>query len=67
MMDDSYTDIGHGFNALLARWRTFENEHDLVHPDRGDCGGIGACSMMAHAHDLKVQMFDALEKWRTKS
>lgn len=55
---------GATFDALADRWAAFELEHDQVHPDRGDCGGVGACEMMARAFDLREAMRDALEQWR---
>lgn len=55
---------GPEFDALAYLWAAFEREHDQVHPDRGECGGIGACELMAHAHDLMSNMEDALTAWR---
>lgn len=58
---------GRKFDELADRWAAFEAEHDLVHPNRSDCGGVGGCSMMRHAHDLETQMNDALDEWRVRS
>ena len=55
---------GAEFDRLAEVWATLENEHDKQHPDRGQCGGVGVCSMMAAAHDLEVAMIDALGEWR---
>jgi len=55
---------GAAFDTLADRWAWNEAEHDLVHPDRGECGGVGACEMMAHAFDLREAMRDRLEAWR---
>ncbi|MGI5223587.1 hypothetical protein [Actinoallomurus sp. CA-142502] len=52
------------FDRLADRWRAIEDEHDQIHPDRDDCGGVGACVMMRAAHDLETRMQDALESWR---
>jgi hypothetical protein len=54
------------FDALADRWAALEAEHDLVHPDRDHCGGVGSCSMMLRAHQLETEMTDALERWRTE-
>jgi hypothetical protein len=58
------TRYGGTFDALADRWAVLEAEHDKQHPDRGECGGVGACSMMAAAYDLRTQMIDELEEWR---
>jgi hypothetical protein len=55
---------GSDFDRLADRWRALEYEHDQVHPDRNDCGGVGGCSMMRAAHDLKTQMGEQLATWR---
>lgn len=55
---------GPQFDQLADRWKALEYEHDQMHPDRGDCGGVGGCSMMFAAHDLETQMNDQMENWR---
>jgi hypothetical protein len=57
---------GAQFDALADRWAALEAEHDQVHPERSECGGVGACSMMYRAHELETEMTDALEEWRTR-
>lgn len=58
---------GAQFDAKAETWRVIENEHDREHPDRGECGGVGACSMMFAAHVLAEEMLDALVKWRKQT
>jgi hypothetical protein len=58
------TAYGSEFDKLAARWAVIENAHDETHPDRGECGGVGACSMMLTANRLEQQMIEALEQWR---
>lgn len=55
---------GAEFDRLVERWRTIEDVHDEQHPDRGECGGVGACSMMYAANDLQRKMMEQLEAWR---
>jgi hypothetical protein len=55
---------GSQFDRLAERWSVLENEHDKQHPDRSECGGIGACSMMYAAHMIETEMMDALVVWR---
>jgi hypothetical protein len=55
---------GREFDEYAERWANLEGEHDLIHPNRSDCGGVGGCSMMRAAHDLKTNMIDALEARR---
>jgi hypothetical protein len=57
---------GAEFDRKAERWATLENEHDRQHPDRGECGGVGACSMMYAANVLEDEMVEALAEWRTK-
>jgi hypothetical protein len=56
---------GQGFDNLAERWKHNENEHDRMHPDRGQCGGVGGCPMMREAVDLEHRMVEQLEEWRT--
>jgi hypothetical protein len=35
--------------------------HDAIHPDRGDCGGVGNCALMATEHDTEVEIVECLE------
>jgi hypothetical protein len=58
------TTYGEKFDALALKWAVIENEHDKQHPDRGECGGVGRCSMMAAAVDLQHEMINALHEWR---
>lgn len=55
---------GEAFDALVERWRAIENEHDLYHPDRSQCGGVGGCTMMRAAVDREHEMLDALHERR---
>lgn len=58
---------GADFDALASRWSGLEREHDIEHPDRSECGGVGGCSMMARAHDLMEEMKDSLTAWRREA
>lgn len=58
------SEYGATFDALAERWKTIENEHDRIHPNRSDCGGVGGCTMMRAAHDRETEMIEALEEWR---
>lgn len=49
---------------LISRWRVIEDEHDAIHPDRSECGGVGRCSMMRAGHMLEEKIMDALGNWR---
>lgn len=55
---------GISFDRLVNSWAAIENEHDKIHPDRSECGGVGACSMMRAAHKLTEEMEDVLDEWR---
>lgn len=56
---------GAAFDRLADTWATLENEHDKQHPNRDECGGVGACPMMAAAYDLEQDMVkDVLKSWR---
>jgi hypothetical protein len=57
---------GNDFDQLAQEWAVIENAHDREHPDRGECGGVGACTMMRVAHILEGQMVEALEEWRKR-
>ena len=57
---------GAEFDLKAETWRVIENEHDRYHPDRSQCGGVGACTMMRAAHDLETEMMAALESWRLR-
>ena len=61
------SDYGAEFDRLARTWQTIEDEHDKQHPDRGECGGVGACSMMFAAVALQHQMVDALHDWRRET
>lgn len=58
------SEYGEQFDDLLRRWMVIEDEHDRHHPDRGDCGGVGGCSMMFAAVGLQQEAIDALNEWR---
>lgn len=58
------TRYGTEFDRLADTWATIENAHDKQHPDRSECGGVGACSMMFAAVGLQHEMVDALGEWR---
>lgn len=60
------TIYGTEFDRIARTWREIENVHDGIHPDRGQCGGVGACTMMAAGHDLEVRLIDALHEWRER-
>jgi hypothetical protein len=55
---------GARFDSLAATWQFIENEHDKEHPNRGQCGGVGGCSLMFVAVRLQDEMIDALKEWR---
>lgn len=57
---------GRVFDQQADEWARLEGEHDRMHPDRGQCGGVGGCPMMRAAVELQHDMIDALTKWRTK-
>lgn len=52
------------FERMTERWAVIENEHDKIHPDRNDCGGVGGCTMMRAARDLMNDMESELIIWR---
>lgn len=58
---------GAQFDSAAERWRVVENEHDRQHPDRDECGGVGACSMMFAAHRLEEEMIEGLQVWRARN
>jgi hypothetical protein len=58
---------GAPFDSLVDRWAVLENEHDKQHPDRGQCGGVGGCSMMFAAVGLEQEMIDVLDAWRRRT
>jgi len=58
---------GKEFDRLASEWRVLENRHDELHPDRGQCGGVGRCSMMFTAVGIEQEMLDALSEWRVTS
>ncbi|MCK2219759.1 hypothetical protein MF672_039080 [Actinomadura sp. ATCC 31491] len=61
---DEVSRYGAELDRLADRWRVLEDQHDLIHPNRSDCGGVGGCPMMFAAHDLTSQMKDQMEDWR---
>lgn len=58
------SEYGNAFDRIAQKWAAIENEHDRQHPDRGMCGGVGACSMMFAANQIEGEMVDALTDWR---
>lgn len=52
---------GAEFDRTAKHWAVLEEEHDLIHPDRSECGGVGGCTMMAAGHDLERRIIDALD------
>lgn len=60
------SDYGPEFDRAANRWRALEREHDRIHPDRNECRGVGACSMMRAAYDIQMEMVDALNEWRLR-
>lgn len=58
------SEYGAQFDRTAQRWAAIENEHDRQHPDRGACGGVGACSMMFAANQLEGELVVELEHWR---
>ena len=55
---------GKVFDQQADEWARLEGEHDRMHPDRDQCGGVGACPMMAAAVDLERNLVDSLGHWR---
>jgi len=58
---------GAQFDWLAQRWAALESEHDKIHPDRDQCGGVGGCSMMLAAHRLETELVAELDKWRCRT
>ncbi len=57
---------GAAFDALADRWAALEREHDVIHPDRNECGGVGGCPMMRRAVEIMQDMEQLLDDWRLK-
>jgi len=55
---------GAEFDRLVSSWQVLEDEHDQIHPDRDQCGGVGGCPMMFAAVGLETRMIDQLTEWR---
>lgn len=49
---------------LVHEWQALEDAHDLVHPDRGECGGVARCRAMNRANDLKQAIIEQLHQQR---
>lgn len=60
------SEYGISFDQTVQEWARLEGEHDRMHPDRSDCGGVGSCPMMRAARDLESDMIDRLNEWRRK-
>lgn len=58
---------GARFDEMADERARLENDHDKMHPDRGDCGGVGGCPMMRQAVDHEQHLVELLEKWRKRS
>lgn len=57
---------GAQFDRLADQWAALENLHDVEHPDRDTCGGVGGCSMMSAKVRLEQEMIEALHEWRSR-
>ena len=55
---------GSTFDQWADEWARLENEHDKMHPDRSQCGGVGGCPMMREAVDNERVLMDQLHLWR---
>lgn len=64
MTQEGPSRYGYVFDKTVDTWAVLETEHDNIHPNRSDCGGLGACTMMRAAHDVKARMMDELEMKR---
>lgn len=60
------SEYGAAFDRSALTWSVIEGQHDKMHPDRNECGGVGGCSMMAAAVDLEHNMIIALNQWRKR-
>jgi len=58
---------GKAFDQVADEWARLEDEHDRMHPDRSDCGGVGACPMMAAAVDNQHTMINILNERRKRA
>ena len=48
-------------NDDIRRHREVVVGHDSVHPDRGDCGGVGGCALMMTEYETEQAVIDQLE------
>jgi hypothetical protein len=55
---------GKSFDQQADEWARLETEHDRMHPDRGQCGGVGGCPMMCAAVEIEHTMIELLDQWR---
>lgn len=55
---------GSKFDSIFERWMVIEGEHDRLHPERSQCGGVGGCSMMFVASQLENEMLEELTEQR---
>lgn len=60
------SEYGERFDEWAQVWAKQENDHDKMHPDRSECGGVGGCPMMASAVDIEHKLIDLLELWRRR-
>lgn len=65
-MDDLSSPYGWDFDEVVREWEALENGHDLVHPNRDECGGVGACVLMRRAHELEQQMIELVNDRRVR-
>lgn len=66
MSEIKHSRYGAIFDDRADEWARLENDHDKMHPDRSQCGGVGGCPMMAAAVDNEHALIELLEKWRAK-
>lgn len=56
--------FGKKFDDLVRAWATLEDQHDRIHPDRNECGGVGGCAMMFAAVGLQNEIVQEMHEWR---
>lgn len=57
---------GRAFDQQADEYARLEGEHDRMHPDRDQCGGVGGCPMMLAAVDIEHTMMDMINEWRKR-
>lgn len=58
---------GKAFDEWAGEYARLENDHDRMHPDRSDCGGVGGCPMMREAVDIEHKLINLLDVWRKRN